>query len=96
MTYDIKQDTKNLNRDHLRGLGTTAAKIRYLHSLGYDRKEISNILFVRYQHVRNELTRIVKRPTQDVIVSTSLSEPAGNALLDTDADTSVTEPVMWS
>lgn len=47
------QDT--LDRVYLNGLTTTRSKIRYLASLNFTRTEISNILFVRYQHVRNEL-----------------------------------------
>lgn len=41
----------------VRGLTTTAAKIRALANAGYDRTEISQVLGIRYQHVRNVLLR---------------------------------------
>jgi hypothetical protein len=41
----------------IRGLETTADKIRALASSGYDRTEISRFLCIRYQHVRNVLLR---------------------------------------
>jgi hypothetical protein len=37
------------------GLETKSAKIRALAEAGYDRTEISNLLGIRYQHVRNVL-----------------------------------------
>jgi hypothetical protein len=36
-------------------LGTKSAKIRALAQAGYDRKEIADLLGIRYQHVRNVL-----------------------------------------
>lgn len=39
----------------IRGLDTTSAKIRALAQAGYDRKEISKRLGIRYQHVRKVL-----------------------------------------
>jgi hypothetical protein len=41
----------------VQGLQTTADKIRALANAGYDRTEISKILGIRYQHVRNVLLR---------------------------------------
>lgn len=41
----------------LQGLQTTADKIRALANAGYDRTEISKILGIRYQHVRNVMLR---------------------------------------
>jgi hypothetical protein len=43
-------------------LTTTAARIRYLHSVGLNTTQISKTLDILYQHVRNTLTRPVKRP----------------------------------
>ena len=41
----------------IKGLPTTADKIRALAQASYDRTEISQILGIRYQHVRNVLVR---------------------------------------
>ena len=41
----------------VRGLQTTADKIRALANAGYDRTEIAKFLNIRYQHVRNVLVR---------------------------------------
>jgi hypothetical protein len=41
----------------IKDLNTTADKIRALAQANYDRAEISNILGIRYQHVRNVLLR---------------------------------------
>ena len=41
----------------VQGLQTTADKIRALANAGYDRTEISKILGIRYQHVRNVMLR---------------------------------------
>jgi hypothetical protein len=41
----------------VRGLQTTADKIRALGNAGYDRVKIANHLDIRYQHVRNVLLR---------------------------------------
>ncbi len=40
---------------------TKSAKIRYLHTLDFSRSEISRILNIRYQHVRNVLITPLKR-----------------------------------
>ena len=39
----------------LQGLPSTSAKIRYLHSLGWNRSTIAKYLGKRYQHIRNVL-----------------------------------------
>lgn len=66
----------------IRGLSTTSAKIRALAEAGYDRTEISKILDIRYQHVRNVLVssritgglrRVAVAEREPVIVD---SEPA--------------------
>lgn len=40
-----------------KGLQTTADKIRSLANANYDRTEISKVLGIRYQHVRNVMLR---------------------------------------
>ena len=47
----LKQDLKK----ELENLGTKSAKIRYLDKKGFSRGDISRILNIRYQHVRNVL-----------------------------------------
>jgi len=42
-------------------LSTTSSKIRYLNSKQFSRSEISKILNIRYQHVRNVLITPLKR-----------------------------------
>jgi hypothetical protein len=44
---------------------TQTAKVRWLHGLGYEVKEISNGLNVRYQQVRNMVTTIPKRAARE-------------------------------
>lgn len=44
----------------LDGLNTKSAKIRFLNEVGFSRGEISKILNIRYQHVRNVLVTPVK------------------------------------
>ena len=46
--------------DYLK-LPTTSAKIRKLTKDGYSRMEVSKILEIRYQHVRNVLITPIKR-----------------------------------
>lgn len=59
--YNIITDIKDLDRDVLVKLPSTSAKVRYLTSLNFDRSEISKILNIRYQHVRNiQITPIKK------------------------------------
>lgn len=50
----------NFNRAELIALKSTSQKIRFLAALGYSRSEISDMLFVRYQHVRNVLNTKLK------------------------------------
>ena len=45
----------------LTSLPTKSAKIRFLHSKGFSRVEISKTLQIRYQHVRNVLITPLKR-----------------------------------
>ena len=45
-------------------LPTTSAKIRKLSADGYSRMEVSKILNIRYQHVRNVLITPIKRPAK--------------------------------
>ena len=53
-------NSKNIDRTYLESLTSKSAKVRYLHSLGVSRTEISNILYIRYQHVRNILMTKLK------------------------------------
>lgn len=48
---------RRLPEEIIQGLQTTADKIRALAQASYDRTEISKILGIRYQHVRNVLLR---------------------------------------
>jgi hypothetical protein len=50
-------DTRPPAAEIMKGLTTTADKIRALAHVGYDRSEISKILGIRYQHVRNVMLR---------------------------------------
>lgn len=45
----------------LAALETTSAKIRFLHAEGHDRGDISRILNIRYQWVRNVLITPLKK-----------------------------------
>ena len=54
------QTQKSFNKSKLENFKTTSAKIRYLNSKNYSRSEISNILKIRYQWVRNVLITEVK------------------------------------
>jgi hypothetical protein len=47
---------------YLMTLPSKSARIRYLDSLGYRRAVIAKHLNILYQHVRNVLTQVVKRP----------------------------------
>lgn len=47
--------------EKLESLTTTSSKIRFLDSLGYTRGDISRILGVRYQWVRNVLITPIKK-----------------------------------
>lgn len=46
---------RKASQEIIQGLDTTSAKIRALAQAGYDRTEISKLLGIRYQHVRNVL-----------------------------------------
>lgn len=46
---------------HLSTLTTTSSKVRFLHSEGYDKGDISRILNIRYQWVRNVLITPLKK-----------------------------------
>lgn len=60
-TINLSTDnSKNINRTYLEALPSKSSKVRYLHSLGCSRTEISNILFIRYQFVRNVLMTKLK------------------------------------
>jgi hypothetical protein len=55
---------KTLNKTQstkLNTFKTKSDKIRYLNSLNYNRSEISQILKIRYQHVRNVLITPVNK-----------------------------------
>jgi predicted ArsR family transcriptional regulator len=54
---DPKWNAEELLKQH----GTKSAVIRYLASQGVSRGDISRILGIRYQHVRNVLTQPLKR-----------------------------------
>lgn len=47
-------------QEYLEKLETTASQIRYLNSLGYSRGDISRILNIKYQWVRNVLITPLK------------------------------------
>lgn len=46
---------------HMETLNGKSAKIRYLHSEGWERKAIADKLGIRYQHVRNVLVTQLKK-----------------------------------
>jgi len=48
----------------LDSLSTTSGKIRYLNGLGRSRGDISRLLGIRYQWVRNVLVTPVKEPRE--------------------------------
>ena len=54
-------NTEPFTREQLLSYKTTSSKVRFLHSLGIDRSEISKILNIRYQHVRNVLVTELKK-----------------------------------
>lgn len=57
----VNQQPQTWNLSDLNALPSKSAKIRYLYSLGESRSEISKILNIRYQHVRNVLITPVKK-----------------------------------
>lgn len=46
---------------HLTTIPTTSGKIRYLNEQGLSRGDISRVLGIRYQHVRNVLIQPLKK-----------------------------------
>jgi hypothetical protein len=70
MTF-TKEMFKGLTVDTIYGMfgsketrGTTNKAIRTLLSLGYTRTEVSKMLNIRYQHVRNVQLTELKRPVE--------------------------------
>ncbi len=59
-----------------KGLPTTAAKIRALDAIGVSRADIARFLGIRYQHVRNVLTR--ERPATPVGVADAVAPFEGD------------------
>jgi hypothetical protein len=60
---NTKKNVPSLSKEiqsNLDQLTSTAGKIRYLHSSGFDRGDISRILNIRYQWVRNVLITPLK------------------------------------
>ena len=58
---EIIKDERSLQIDEADKLTGKSAKIRYLDSAGWSRKEIAVHLGIRYQHVRNVLVTILKK-----------------------------------
>lgn len=59
-----KNEVLNTNVDYIKEMSsmkTVSEKVRYLSSKDIERKEIALILNIRYQHVRNILTRQLKK-----------------------------------
>ena len=62
MKKKIEKKTEvNSYEKELTNLKTTSSKVRYLNSIGKSRVEISKILNIRYQHVRNVLITSLKK-----------------------------------
>jgi len=58
----INQISNELSYDYvMKHYTTTSARVRYLNSHGMSRSEISKVLNIRYQHVRNILITPIKR-----------------------------------
>lgn len=53
---NLKYDVEVLNN-----LPSKSAKVRYLDSMNVSRSEISKLLDIRYQHVRNVLVTLLKK-----------------------------------
>lgn len=58
----------------LHGNKTTSALIRWLSAEGYSRSAIAKFLNIRYQHVRNVLTKELKRAPQPTPATQSTGE----------------------
>lgn len=56
-----KQNVINDVETKLSELTSKSAKIRYLNSIGWTRKEIKIKLNISYQHVRNVLVTVLKK-----------------------------------
>lgn len=60
---NAKKNVPNVSkeiRSELESMTQTASKIRFLHSKGFSRGDISRILSIRYQWVRNVLITPLK------------------------------------
>lgn len=57
----VKKVEQVVTKDELSNITTVSGKIRYLNSQGKSRSEISKILNIRYQHVRNVLVTPLKK-----------------------------------
>lgn len=60
---NVKKTAPSLNKKiqgELNACETTSAKIRFLHKENFSRGDISRILKIRYQHVRNVLIQPLK------------------------------------
>lgn len=57
----LQPTTEPFVRSELLNQKTTSDKIRFLHSRGIKKTEISLILNIRYQHVRNVLNYQLKK-----------------------------------
>ena len=62
MSYEINYEIPVVVSDseNLLKLPTTSSKIRFLNEKGYTRYQISKMLNIRYQHVRNVLITPIK------------------------------------
>lgn len=61
---NVKKNVPELSNDvqqKLESFTSTAAKVRYLSSEGYSRGDVSRILDIRYQWVRNVLETPLKK-----------------------------------
>ena len=58
--YDVPVTTTL--QEELKKLSTTSARIRYLNEKNFTRYQISKMLNIRYQHVRNVLITPVTKP----------------------------------
>jgi hypothetical protein len=66
MQTELVATSKGISAAHMaliEPLTTKSAKIRALWALGYKRAEIAKALGILYQHVRNVLTQVPKKPT---------------------------------
>ena len=66
MTTKTKSNVTKAQETKLGELTTMSAKIRYLSAQGMSRGDISRVLKIRYQWVRNVLVTPVKEPREKV------------------------------